>query len=145
MPTPDELWFAIEQRTGARVPARVRTFFALWGLVGHWQKAQPGGEEAQRFLRLAIDVINALHGSGLLGTATIADDAESPTGRRDERWDLVRELRGHPDLAEQDSGPGRDWSPVTFTRVIDATSEPALSGQAEWRRAPSHAQGGCRN
>jgi hypothetical protein len=75
-----------------------------------------------------LDFARALrkHGPWKLAEASditiLEPSPQTSTGKKDERWDLWRELRTA-------AGNADPWAPLTLSRVFDETSAPALSSE----------------
>lgn len=123
MPTATSLWTTLEERTGQPLPGEVRRCLECLGTVARWQKIT-AEQDREKLLRAAVRLVQALRESGLLRAEGLQVEVESPSGRRDGRWELWRKLRACAGVA-----PDGQWSPFTLTRIYDFTADPALHAQ----------------
>ena len=124
MPTneDEELWLRLEMDHGGPVPAVAKRLLSdrALGLLGLYQ----AGTEAQRetaFERMRA-ILRSLRQNGLLRppeTVLRESSGYLPSGGRDDRWDLWRDLR-------KAAGCDDEWAAITVSHVYDASGSPAL-------------------
>lgn len=106
------------------MPPEVRRFLERAGVVAAWQRAAAATNGRERSVRVALRLIAALSEFGALHLDRPLVELQSPSGRRDGRWELWQKLR-----CQAGAVADPQWSPFTATRVYDFTAEPALQAQ----------------